>query len=523
MPTRSVIPRACVLLAAPLIAALPLAALTLTPGCASSTRYEPTGNGLIDMRNPDLLLRDRVTAAERAWAEVLAGERDRARTRQALKNLAWSRATPGPLRYTALDLLMSDPSPEGSADSARMARLILPTETDRQAVRIILTQTINQGWTEGMLPAIVRAYARRDPGVPDAQRMEQRALESIVPGASVEEIVFRVFLDPDAGDETSDENAILRSAQRTRDDAWGLLARLDPDESMRERLLRSEQRLESLSPSARETITDLRACYDDFGIIPDRALELSWLRHLRRAPDPEWARLNAAWWDRCRAAVASLTREQRRGLELRHLEPVRWAAANRSQWASMDREGLRTELGSRLNGREVHKRDADTGHGPRRERLSDWRDELAWGDLLALLIVDDAVRARRVVNAIDLQAALDKKDTSTEYGGILDAEDEGRFRAVLFRPRARDRTDDRRFVASQDMMRYSDRALAHYHFHANERNNADYAGPSLADFENARASGRTSIVLTSIKADELNVDVYFPTGAVVDLGVLRRP
>jgi len=495
----------------------------LTPGCSNQSRYEPTGNGLIDMRNPDLLLDDRVAAAESAWAEVLAGERDRARTRQALKNLAWSRATPGPLRYTALDLLMSDPSPEGSADSARMARLILPTETDRQAVRIILTHTIRQGWERGMLPAIVRAYARRDPGVPDSERMEQRALESLVPGASVEEIVFRVFLDPLAGDETSDEHAILRTAQRTRDDAWGLLARLDPDESMRRRLVRSTESFGELSAGARETISDLRACDEDFGIIPDLALELAWLRHLRRAPDPDWVRRNTAWWDACRSAFAALTTDQKRGIELRHLEPVRWASEHSPVWLSMDRAGLLEELASRLRGRLVHKRDADPGEPPRRERLSDWRDTLVWGDALALLIADEAVRARRVVDAIDLQASLDKKDTSTEYGGIIDSDDDGRFRAVLFRPRSRDRVSDTRFVASEDMMRFSDRALAHYHFHANERNNADYAGPSLADLENAQVSGRTSIVLTSIKEDELNVDVYFPTGAVVDLGVIRRP
>ena len=502
-----------------------LAAITLTGvgGCSSQSKYEPTGNGIIDMRNPDLRLEDRVVAAENAWAQVLKGTRDRDRTRQALKNLAWSRSTPEKLRYTALDLLLSDPSPEGDADSARMARLMLPTETDRQAVRIILTHTIRAGWTKGMRPAIVRAYARRDPGVSDDQRMEHKALEAIAPGESLEEIVFGVFLDPLAGDETRDEHAILRSAQRTRDDAWGLLSRLDPDETERERLLRSDLEMGELSPDAREAIADLRACLDDFGIIPDRALELAWLRELRHAEDSGWARRNRAWWNESRAAVGSLRADQTSGLELRHLEPIRWASENRSGWLRRSRADLLDTLADRLEPRNLYKRDAREGRLPRRERLSDWRETFVWGDALALLVLDEAIRNREVVKAIDLQAALDKKDETTEYGGIIDTGPEGDLRAVLFRPRSRDRTSDTRFVASEDMMRYSGRAMAHYHFHVNERNNAEYAGPSLADLRNADASGRISLVLTSIKEEQLNADVYFPGGQVVDLGIVERP
>ena len=502
-----------------------LAATTLMSvgGCSSQSKYQPTGNGIIDMRNPDLRVEDRVVAAENAWAQVLEGTRDRERTRQALKNLAWSRSTREKLRYTALDLLLSDPSPEGDADSARMARLMLPTESDRQAVRIILTHTIRAGWTKGMRPAIVRAYARRDPGIPDDQRMEHKALEAIDPGKPLEEIVFGVFLDPLAGDETSDEHAILRSAQRTRDDAWGLLSRLDPDETMRERLMRSDLDLGERSPNARQAIADLRACLDDFGIIPDRALELAWLRNLLRAEDPEWARRNRAWWSEARAAVASLDPGQRTGLELRHLEPIRWASENRSGWLDRSRGDLLDALAARLEPRNLYKRDAREGRLPRRERLSDWRETLVWGDALALLALDDAIRDRGVVKAIDLQAALDKKDETTEYGGIIDTGPDGDLRAVLFRPRSRDRTSDTRFVASEDMMRYSGRAMAHYHFHVNERNNAEYAGPSLADLRNVDASGRVSVVLTSIKEEQLNADVYLPGGQVIDLGIVERP
>ncbi|MEX0876552.1 MAG: hypothetical protein WD114_03740, partial [Phycisphaerales bacterium] len=42
-------------------------------GCSASSRFEPTGNPLLDLRNPELLERDRVAAARQAWAEVESG------------------------------------------------------------------------------------------------------------------------------------------------------------------------------------------------------------------------------------------------------------------------------------------------------------------------------------------------------------------------------------------------------------------------------------------------------------------
>lgn len=498
-------------------------AATLLQGCNAGTRYKPTGNPILDVRNPDLLERDRVAAAEQAWAEVVAGTRVRERTRQALKNLAWSSATPSELRYTSLDLLMSDTSEEGDADSARMARLILPTEEDRQAVRIILQHAIRANW-QGLMPAIVRSYARVTPGYPDEERMERKAIEALEPGQRIESVVFGVFLDPLQGASNREERSILRVADRTRDDAWGLLGRLDQDGSQRVALINSNVQLSASDQGTAETLEDLRASWNDFGILPNQAMELAWLRQLRRSNIEDTATKNIIWWDEARAARMQLSSSQMQGLELRHLEPLRWAHKHRSSWISMDRSQLLTELDARLQGRNFVKRKADKGAPPRRERLSDWETQLSWADLLAIIVVDEAINTPGVAEKLYIQRQLDKKDTKTEYGGIIDAQPEtGTPRVVLFRPRARDRVSDERFVASEDMMMFSDRSLAHYHFHANERNNEKYAGPSYADFINAETSGRTSVVLTSIKADELNIDLYQPNGVVIDLGNLRDP
>ncbi len=485
-------------------------------GCSSSSSFTPTGNPLLDLRNPELLERDRVRAAEQAWDEVEAGVRVRERTRQALKNLAWSNATSSVLRLKVLELLMSDSSAEGSADSRTMARLLLPTERSPEAVGIMASAAVDGGWVE-LVPALVRSYARVRGDVADVDRVEREALLALVPGEGIERIVFDVFLQPTKGLSDEREQAVLRLGQRTRDDAWGLLSRLDPTGELRRSLIEMELGAEVESAS-RVLVGDLRAAYEELGVLPDTAMEIQWLTSLRHHRDPHHDRLNGQWWDEVARRVAGLDQGQREGLALRHLEAVRWAGAHRPAWLSLDRDGLYGVASARMSLRKHHKRKSQRGEGRRHERLGDWAEVLSWGDLLTILVVDDSLGSARVVEQIFRQRELDKKDTSTEYGGVIEHHGETGFRAVLYRPRARDRVHDERFVASDDMFRFSDRALAHYHLHANKRNNARYAGPSMADLINAANSGRTNLVFTSLGRDELNVDVYFPSGAVIDLG-----
>ena len=95
--------------------------------------------------------------------------------------------------------------------------------------------------------------------------------------------------------------------------------------------------------------------------------------------------------------------------------------------------------------------------------------------------------------------------------------------ATLYAPRPGDRYDDRRFVASQDMVDASDRALVHWHFHVAERSNASYAGPSLEDLDYAGRQGRTCVVFTSLDGRRLDADYFQRGGVIVDLGVVRKP
>lgn len=514
----SIVRRVCVFL----LGAVLCAGVVGGAGCASgSSRFKPSGNPLLDVRNPELLARDRVAAAEAAWREVETGVRDRARTREAFKSLAWSGQTDESVRLTLVRLLMSDTTEAGSADSLSMARLMLPTERSEGVTRLLAAAGVERGWEE-LVPSLVRSYARARPGVDDAERVERRAIGALRPGVPLEEAIYGVFVRPSVAVVDGQERAVLRAEDRARDDAWTLLSRLDTDGRLRARLI-GEPLPADADADSRADVASLRAGLGELGALPRTGTELAWLRRLHRHEDGALRAENRAWWDAASAAVAGLGSEQRRGLELRHAEPIRWAAGARPGWLDASRAELLEELSGRLSDRGVQTRSAQRGQRPRSERLRDYAERMSWGDLLTVLVVDEAVRDAGVVRGIFEQAELDRRDTSTEYGGVIDVGPGGEHRAVLFRPRARDRLGDDRFVASGDMIRFSDRALAHYHLQVQRARMSREAGPSDGDLLYAADSGRTCLVYTSIGSKALNADLYTPDGVIIDLGMVRAP
>lgn len=302
-----------------------------------------------------------------------------------------------------------------------------------------------------------------------------------------------------------------------------MLSAIDPTGDARNRLLDAGA---GRTPEANALLEDLRACRRELGCLPSGAQELLWLRRLRRSDDRSQAARNAEWWREASGAVRTLGVEARRGLQLRHAEPVRWAASYRPEWLSASREALLGELGARLDGREVNRRRerVQGAYGRTDETLRDWSDIISWGDTLAALVIDEALADADVRSKLFTFVDLDRSDRRTEYGGVLEAADSaGDFRLVLYRPRERDRTSDTRFVASDDMIRLSDRSLAHYHMQVQQPRNGSFAGPSDQDLLYSAGTGRSCLVVTSLDRDRVGIDCYFPSGVVLDLGELRDP
>ena len=126
--------------------------------------------------------------------------------------------------------------------------------------------------------------------------------------------------------------------------------------------------------------------------------------------------------------------------------------------------------------------------------------------------------------AVELFAQLDRDvaDPRGEHGGLLEWDDAGRPTAAAFA--SQDRVgNNRRYVSSVAMMDRLARGLAHYHFHATSYDAGAFAGPGRGDLDFATTNEATSLVLTPLDRDRLNVDLVLPGDRWLDLGQIDRP
>lgn len=492
--------------AAPLLPAMVVAALLLVlPGCSGSG--ETSGDPLVDARNEKLANWRRVDAVKAAWVD--ADPARRASVRESLKDQMWSHETPAEVRVAIIDTFASDTDPAGLADTRNELRGMLPVEPDREVVSAICRKVVAGQWTE-FAPALVRSYSREVEKVPDDKRAERVAIQSIAANSTPERVAFDVFLHPP--EDPADAPVKLR--ERTRQAAWDLLARLDPTGVKRREWLDG-------AGADEPVVRDMRRLLSELRVVPISGGEIAWMTSLL---DPKNAPA-AAWLAKTTPVISSLRPEQAEGLRMRHLEPVRWAASNRSEWMAAGRSELLAQLESRLKVREFRDRgETSSFKRPVPSRLRDWSKQLSWADLLTILVVDDAIRSPAAESAIFTQVDADQRDDTTEYGGVINLRDDPASfaRLVMYMPRGSERAGDRRFFAPQELIDASELALAQYHFHVQTWRNSDFAGPSVEDLQFATRYGRTCLVLSGVAEGRLNVDLYQPDGVVIDLGMLER-
>lgn len=428
-----------------------------------------------------------------------APEADRAAAvataREQLKRVAWKRSERPAVRLAAIELLAED----DPADTARMLSLMLPTETSWPVIEGVSRMAVERGWT-AMTPALVRSWARWVPEPADADRPERAALAQLHPDRSVEEVVFDVFLHPEGP-----------RPERLRADAWGLLSRLDDSGAW------TSSRVAQLSPEdvAKDPLLEaIRSAAADLAAVPRTSEQLERLTRMRR---------DAERWRQAAQAIAQLRTEQREGLTLAHAPLVLWAREHAPSLLAQSREALLDDAAEALARFKRARRTA--GHpddlAAPRETIEESRDRLSWGDALALHIALRALEEQRLVDELAKQMDADRRDTSTEYGGLIDYDGQ-RFVARLYPPRPSQRFGDNRFVASSDLLDASAWSLFLYHFHASSVRHSEFAGPGSGDLDFAKRHSCACLVFTSVAVGAFDADYYQRAGAIVDLGVRRR-
>jgi hypothetical protein len=503
----------------------------LVVGCASS-RHD--NRAAVDvLRDRTLSVPQRVDAIERALSDAggdPVGVRGVAAQMQAV---AWSRGEPAPLRIEAMRRVRTIEDEAVDAESRSALERLIPTEPPGPVLAEMCAWAGSRGWRE-LAPALVRSRARawrvEGKGELTGERPDHAALAWVLAPESVADGAWGMVLSPEEaigakidGKEAKGavEPGLAIEASRVQQDAWQLLAELDPSgEDRRERVRGA---IEPQSPRGRAALAALRVGGDELGLLPENGAELAWLMAVAGKDGVNKAR--AAWWQQVCGAWGDAGKPAR--LAMRHLEALRLSRAHASGRLSASRETLLEELSSRVALRTTVRRSWRGGQPLYREDVAASRERLSWGDLLVVLAIDDALQRAGMGETLWQQAGIDRGDGRTEYGGLWMERDLGEGPVVipvLYPPRERERQGDLQFVAPQDLIEQGVTALGHYHFHAQEVRNEELAGPSQGDLVYADLWRHNCVVLTTVGEGRINADVLFPGGVVVDLGTVdRRP
>lgn len=437
------------------------------------------------------LLEEAHSAPEADRAEAVAAAREQ------LKRVAWKRSERPAVRLAAIELLAED----DEADTARMLSLMLPTETSWPVIEGVSGMAAARLWVS-MTPALVRSWARWVAEPADEDRPERAALAQLHPGRPVEEVVFDVFLHPEGP-----------RPERLRADAWGLLSRLDDSGAW------TARRVAQLSPeeAARDPLLEaIRSAGVDLAAVPRTSEQLERLTRMRR---------DAERWRQAAQAIAQLRPEQRAGLTLAHAPIVLWASEHAPSLLSQSRSALLQSAASELARFRHVRRTAgypDAMAAPR-ETIEEAQPLLSWGDALAVHAALRALDDQALVDELAQQMEADRRDSSTEYGGLIDYDASARrFVARLYPPRPSQRFGDNRFVASGELLEAAAWSPFLYHFHASSVQHGEFAGPGSGDLDFAKRHSCACLVFTSVAVGAFDADYHQGAGAVVDLGVRRR-
>lgn len=352
-----------------------------------------------------------------------------------------------------------------------------------------------------MTPTLINAWAYPMQGwiLNDEDRPEYLALAELHGKDRIPDVLFEAMLDSDP---------ITQANLRAR--CWELLWKT----GNRERLVALVQD-DRVKPDD-AFLADLRASARDLGILPRNREEILWLRSIR---EPS----RSAFWRDAMTATKKMPSEVRSELELREL-PVAVAAMKiEPELLTATPKELYPRLESRVRseGRRTYTPSFQGYSGEFTESLYQIRDELKWGDYAAMLLATDMFEQEPVVRHLFEIADRDILDRATEYGGVIEVDDRGRFSVREFRPRSTG--SDLRYEAPQELFDLAYTSLFHFHNHAQEYENVQYSGPHMGDFSYADSTRANCLVFTFIDRRTLNVDFYRYGRMVIDLGTITRP
>ncbi|MDP6692932.1 MAG: hypothetical protein QF444_01280 [Phycisphaerales bacterium] len=329
----------------------------------------------------------------------------------------------------------------------------------------------------------------------EQDRPERKALVALYTEEALPDLVFNSLLATSKS---------WQQGYRTR--CWELLLRIGSRDRLVSLLTGTE------IPNEDFFLLDLQRASLELGILPANREEILWIREICK---PEYA----DFWNEAVETLANLDPERRDSLEMRDI-PI--AVAVSRHWPALASEPTSSLVRSLEKSLEDRKHYFEYEGGGNSSTLNELirshRNQLTWGDAIAIRIALAAIQVPEVKSHFFDYANRDLLDKTTEYGGVLELDNKGRFIIKEFEPKIR--SHDRRFNATQEMFDSAYTSLFHFHFHAQKHRNGDHAGPGMGDKNYADNTRANCLVLTFVNSNTMNVDYYRHGHVVVDLGTM---
>ncbi len=466
-------------------ALLAVAILGVLPGCSQNIT-----NPLVELQSPQITTNRQMTAMS-----MLDDDPTNESYINTLHQIIWRPGYTQRVREAAL-LRLEQHDPDGLQRTLRQRVPNMNTWAWLERCCEIIAE---RGWVQ-QTPTLVSSWSRPTMDVTiDTQRPEYLALVQLHGKDRVTDVVFETFMQ---------SNKVSQQGLRTR--CWNLLHRLGE----RQRLIAL---LEDVDASPEDLmLNDLRAGAREFGIVPRNREEILWLRKIRQ-PEHE------AFWSQAVESMQHVSVERKSELGLRDLAIVVAAYRHQPELLSASEAELYRAIEKRTRGQRMysHSSNFDGNASGRADKLYGWKNELTWSDLAAMTLLLQALQVPELRAHLFDFAERDIADESTEYGGVLNLDEQGRFQFMEFIPRVRQH--DQKFLASQAMFDAGYTALFHVHFHCQRWGNKQWAGPGFGDTNYADNTRANCVVLTCIDDDRLNIDFYRHDRVTIDLGIAHRP
>lgn len=385
--------------------------------------------------------------------------------------------TPKALRQEVLKFLLEENYPDLAS---HLIPLIGRLDSLDPTMRSLVLNFLEKNPNDQMLEHIVRSWAREKDLSADGEQGYRNVIQQIS-GQNWQEALLGQLNSPSFG------------------------ARAETLEILHARVAPAELRKAILAMTPQtDTVAALQYYIETFDYLPAQREELASsviLYKVRRDMLPDAARLSLEW-----------SRNTGYQFNIRDFHLLSRLARDPLR-SNLKRTNLVIDLGKQLKTR-PH---VQAGQGQNKDNFWLQVDKLTLADLWNMYLLNEMLSRPRVQTSLKFMADGDLADVRSAWGGLVFYQN-GQAEAILYPPDPEAPSNDAIYVPTERLITDERDALCRFIGHFERLENADRAGPTQAELDDAVRLNYYGLILTRIDKTHFAAHYFNPQGVIVSLG-----